>query len=422
MIAQQIGAGIGGERREPEPRAHPGRLDPVRKGLHVGVAARKFGAIEFPVAFRRLPSVVEHRPFEADVPGLGQRGEDFVDGELPAIAPGAPDRRIARLGDRRGGDAARRHDPAIGVERAEMIALMRHHEKRRQRQGRAGREERGLVAGDADPRPARLPRDRERDEARDDIDMADREPDVAPPHRGDGGAAAVIRGVHAHEVALAEPRGDRLHPIAAIGIRGAREAPRAVGMREQIVRCGVPAGDCERRRAGIAIGDVEQGEPGIRIEEGDRDALLDIAPGGAAEMMDLAAAVRAGNRLAALIDQQEAIDDALIIEPDRLARLHRGERGRAAREARMKRRVELDRQHPVRQAEDRRVAGRDAGGGAQRRGDREHRARAHQPGDRRTAGHHGLRHKRLSPKAWRCRSRSIVGLSETCTVAWGCAI
>ncbi|QXQ06767.1 hypothetical protein KX816_01465 [Sphingosinicellaceae bacterium] len=43
----------------------------VGEGLHVGIAARELGAVDFPVALGRLPAVVEHGPFEAERLGLG---------------------------------------------------------------------------------------------------------------------------------------------------------------------------------------------------------------------------------------------------------------------------------------------------------------------------------------------------------------
>src|SRR5690606_25612142 len=85
------------------------------------------------------------------------------------------------------------------------------------------------------------------------FDVAHGQADVAAPDVGHGGAATVVGGVHVQRVALVEAFHQRLHPVAAVGVGGAGEAPEAALALLEAVAAVAPAVDLQRRVAGVAV-------------------------------------------------------------------------------------------------------------------------------------------------------------------------
>ena len=89
--------------------------------------------------------------------------------------------------------------------------------RKRPQEGRSHAEGRRTVA--------RLPGDRKKDVLRRELEVADREPDVAPPDVDDRRAAAIIGGVHAQVVLLAKAPRNRKHPVRPLLVGAALVGP-----------------------------------------------------------------------------------------------------------------------------------------------------------------------------------------------------
>ena len=219
MVAEKIASGMHCQRRDPELGFHARAFDRLDERDHVGIAARELRGVEIPVAHRSLPAVVEHRPAEPELLRLGQGTHHLIHGEITLIAPGTPDRLVGRRGHLRLSHPALGEKFAISVERREIIAAMNGHEGLEGRKALARRQRRRVIAFDRDARTGCRHRERQRKEPRHCFDMADRQSAIAPPDIHHRRAAAIVRCIHAHEVALIEARTQRLHPVPAILMR-----------------------------------------------------------------------------------------------------------------------------------------------------------------------------------------------------------
>lgn len=139
VVPVQAALRVRRQRSPPQARPQAGVPDLPGEGPHVRRAPRELPRVQLPVALVGLPAVVEHRPLEADLTHLGERGDDLLDGEVPLVAPGTPHGFQSRFGrpGRTPADVA--HVVAVALERCEVVA------------GQGG-QERG-VGGQAPPRP-----------------------------------------------------------------------------------------------------------------------------------------------------------------------------------------------------------------------------------------------------------------------------
>ncbi len=285
MLVQLVAAGRNGKRRDPQARLHAACVDVGHQRLHVVAAAREFGEVGRPVAGLDLPAVVQHGPLEAQFLHLGQRGAHIVEREIAFVAPRAPLRIVGALRRLGGRQALRGHQAAVAVERYIEVATVHGDERGRGGQRGAWRQRLRDVAaqGDLDPVADRL--HGQRHEQRLQGQVADGQADVAAPDIGDRRAAAVVRRVHAHEVALLETALDGLDPVAPVGVAGAGIGPVAARMARrggQAVRAVGPGVDRQRLVARIHVLHVEQCHARMLVEQGHGNALFD-APGGAAD-------------------------------------------------------------------------------------------------------------------------------------------
>jgi hypothetical protein len=304
MLAADPRPRVRRERRPPDLRAQSGGVDPVDERLHVGVAARELLRDRPPVALGHLPAVVERRPAEAEPLRERQRRDHLVDGEVAAVAPRAPDRleRARRRG--RQLDALFAHHRGVVGERPEVVAGVNGDERAQRLEPLARRERTRVREPDAEGRPvARGPRDGRRHVLRHELEVPDREPDVAAPHVDDRGPAAVVARVHAEEVLLPEADRHREHPVRALLVGAALVGPegRLPGLRRGLVRRRVdrilplsPAFDSDRGGSHVRPGRPEDGDIRELVVQDDLDGFLD-ARGTAGKPVRVSLADRVGD-------------------------------------------------------------------------------------------------------------------------------
>ena len=348
VLVEDLAAGIGGQRRQPQARAQALGAHGLHEVAHVGIAARKLLPVDLPVAFVGLPAVVEHGPLEADLAHLRQRGQDLRDGEVALVAPRAPGGLEGGRRRLRRGDAFGLHEVAVEGERGEVIAGVRAQERAFGGQRLAGRKRDGLRALHGDARALGGPAHGQVKRARHGFDMADGQADVAPPDIGDRRAAAVVRRVHAQRVALVEVVAERLHPVAAVFVRGAGEAPEAARRIRQFMRRRPPAGHVDRLRAGVAVAHLHQGQARGLFEEGHRDLFLDALLRHAGEDVAQAGAMaRVAHRLALLAIERKGIDGAAVLQQQHFTGLERRQRLALVGDTRAQCAVERQRQQGI---------------------------------------------------------------------------
>ena len=170
---------------------------------------------------------------------------------------------------------------------------------------------------------------------------------IAPPDVGHRNAAAVVRGGHAQRVALIEVRFQRLHPVAAILVRGAGKAPESAGRIREFVRRAAPAGYINRALAIVSIVNLKGPEAGQLLEESDFDALFDAVAGPAGDDVAPGGAVFGIFKiLVGMADETESIDDSPV-EQERFAGLVRSERLSTQEYPRAQRSIETERQSAI---------------------------------------------------------------------------
>jgi hypothetical protein len=251
-----------------------------------------------------------------------------MDGEIVLVAPATPDRLIGIRGYLRLRHAALGKYSAISIKRRKIIAAMNGYERLEGPKLLARGKRHRLIKLDRDPRTGRGDRERQCYELRHRFHMAGGKPVIAPPDIDDRGAAAVIGGVHAHEVALNEASMQRLHPIAAVHIGCARKGPvieRAVGCRFKDMRAVHPAIELDRLPAPIAVGHTHDGKTGKAIIKGDADLFFNLPTRSPSQEMKRAFAMDVLHALAARIHERKIID-MLAVHPNRLAGLEIGKR------------------------------------------------------------------------------------------------
>ena len=227
IFAEEFRAGIGGERRPPELGLEAVLVELVHHVFHVGVAIRETLRREVPVAFGNLETVVERGPLEAELLHLGKRADDLGDGELALVTPCTPGRFVG-LGHAHGHLHAHLvQQLRIVAERAEAVAGIDADEAGVGVQRCARRQDGGLVEflddGDLGVVVAGLLVDRQADDLRRRLEVADDHAGIAAPqaHHRDASAVVdmVVGRVHPHEVALVESVVNRFDPVLA-GARG----------------------------------------------------------------------------------------------------------------------------------------------------------------------------------------------------------
>ena len=177
------------------------------------------------------------------------------------------------------------------MQRREVIAGVRDQEGAVGGECLAGLELERLRAFDGDARALGRLAHRQVEQARDRFHVAHGQAHVAAPDVGHRNAAAVVGRGHAQRVALIEVRLQRLHPVAAVLVRGAGETPEAAGRIRQFMRRAAPAGHLQRSLALVAIVNLQHGEAGQALEESDLHALLDAVFGLAGDDVAAAGAV-----------------------------------------------------------------------------------------------------------------------------------
>jgi hypothetical protein len=170
--------------------------------FHVGLAARVFLCVESPVPHIRLPSIIDHCPTQSELPHLGQRLLDEFTRTIPLVAPRTPDGLIRSLGRTRRRQSARTHHAAVEVQHAEVVTAVRRYQRLRCLKGlpRLQRAPERRCHGHNDAAVAVL--DRQRHYLWRGFDVSDRKTRFASPDIDDRGSAAIVRGIHAHEIVL----------------------------------------------------------------------------------------------------------------------------------------------------------------------------------------------------------------------------
>src|SRR5262245_59009647 len=100
---------------------------------------------------------------------------------------------------------------------------MNGHERLGRRETLAGSQGELGIALDRNTRLGCADAQRQTQEPRLRLDVSDGEPDIATPDVHDRRAAAVVGGIHAHEIPLLESGRCALHPVAPVLVTGAAE-------------------------------------------------------------------------------------------------------------------------------------------------------------------------------------------------------
>jgi hypothetical protein len=225
-----------------------------------------------------LPAVVESDPGKSQLLGGREGVVNLFQLDVAAVSPGAPDGAEGAVGRGRHLKSLMDHETAEFAEGAEVVSLMDRDE--------------GVKSVKAFARLQGLfflrlhgyrgvscvgHGNRERDQAGNGFDVAYREADVFAPDIDDGSASAVVAGVHAQVVFLAEAGMEGNDPVGALLVGTALIGPECRGGfgcgRAQGVAIVGPSLDGERRGAMVGVLDFENCHRGEIVIDGDGDFL-----------------------------------------------------------------------------------------------------------------------------------------------------